>query len=76
MTDCRLRWRNAQVAEHRKANFLHHEVTREAVGLRCAPAHTPMELERSAPMLMSASPGRAAAMVPAPIARRELRGHR
>ena len=51
MTDCRLRWRNAQVAEHRKANFLHQEVTREAVGLRCAPADTPMELERSAPML-------------------------
>ena len=30
----------------------------------------------SAPMLMSASPGRAAAMVPAPVERSELPGHR
>ena len=35
-----------------------------------------MELGRSAPMLMSASPGRAAAMVPAPVERSQLRGHR
>ena len=37
-----------------------------------------MELGRSAPMLMmtSASPGRAAAMVPAPVERSELPGHR
>src|SRR5260370_38219839 len=30
----------------------------------------------SAPMLMSASPGRAAAMVPAPVERSEVPGHR
>ena len=35
-----------------------------------------MELGRSAPMLTSASPGRAAAMVPAPVERSEVRGHR
>ena len=35
-----------------------------------------MELGRSAPMLMSASPGRAAAMVPAPVERSQLPGHR
>ena len=35
-----------------------------------------MELGRSAPMLMSASPGQAAAMVPAPVEGRQLRGHR
>src|SRR5271156_3545482 len=37
-----------------------------------------MELGRSAPMLMlmSASPGRAAALVPAPVEGRQLRGHR
>ena len=35
-----------------------------------------LELGRSAPMLMSASPGRAAAMVPAPVERSELPGHR
>ena len=35
-----------------------------------------MELGRSAPMLTSASPGRAAAMVPAPVERSELPGHR
>ena len=35
-----------------------------------------LELGRSAPMLTSASPGRAAAMVPAPIERSELPGHR
>ena len=35
-----------------------------------------MELGRSAPMLPSASPGRAAAMVPAPLEGREVRGHR
>ena len=34
-----------------------------------------MELGRSAPMLMSASPGRAA-MVPAPVERSQLPGHR
>ena len=35
-----------------------------------------MEFGRSAPMLMSASPGRAAAMVPAPVEGSQLRGHR
>jgi hypothetical protein len=35
-----------------------------------------MALGRSAPMLMSASPGRAAAMVPAPVEGRQLPGHR
>ena len=35
-----------------------------------------MELGRSAPMLTWASPGRAAAMVPAPVEGREVRGHR
>ena len=35
-----------------------------------------LALGRSAPMLTSASPDRAAAMVPAPIARSELPGHR
>jgi hypothetical protein len=35
-----------------------------------------MALGRSAPMLTSASPGRAAAMVPAPVARSQLPGHR
>ena len=35
-----------------------------------------LELGRSAPMLTSASPDRAAAMVPAPIERSELPGHR
>ena len=35
-----------------------------------------LELGRSAPMLMAASPGRAAAMVPAPVERSELPGHR
>ena len=35
-----------------------------------------MALGRSAPMLTSASPGRAAAMVPAPVERSQLPGHR
>jgi len=35
-----------------------------------------MALGRSAPMLMSAWPGRAAAMVPAPVGRSQLWGHR
>ena len=35
-----------------------------------------LELGRSAPLLMSASPDRAAAMVPAPVERSELPGHR
>ena len=35
-----------------------------------------MELGRPAPMLTSAWPGRAAAMVPAPVEGREVRGHR
>ena len=35
-----------------------------------------MALGRSAPMLTSASPGRAAGMVPAPVARSQLPGHR
>ena len=35
-----------------------------------------LELGRSAPMLMAASPGRAAAMVPAPVERSQLPGHR
>ena len=35
-----------------------------------------LELGRSAPMLTAASPDRAAAMVPAPVKRSELPGHR
>ena len=35
-----------------------------------------MALGRSAPMLMSAWPGQAAAMMPAPVGRSQLRGHR
>src|SRR5271156_2186484 len=46
------------------------------VELLVADSGRTMELGRSAPMLMSASPGRAAALVPAPVEGRQLRGHR
>ena len=45
-------------------------------GLLFADSGATMELGRSAPMLTWASPGRAAAMVPAPVEGSEVRGHR
>ena len=45
-------------------------------GLLFADLGATMELGRSAPMLTWASPGRAAAMVPAPVEGSEVRGHR
>ena len=60
---------------------LHRPAERGCVGIRFGEIVVrrwwrTMELGRSAPMRMPASPGGAAAMVPAPIERIELPGHR